>query len=326
MKKLALALSLFGSLTASAWAQSGVSISGILDLAITKGNGGTAANQGANGTSKAWIEKQSTASRLIFRGNEDLGGGLSAQFYLDHRFTPDDGVAGAIFWGGRSYVQLTSASVGAVWLGRDYVMAFAPAVRSDPFGWDGVGQIALNQFADFRSTDGVRVANAVGYKSPVWNGLTVNAAVSLGEGVTNRETGFNVQYAVDKIYAAMGYEKISNGPVARLNGDSLVNLAFHYDFGFIRPMLYTARAKTNGGRDASKQWMIGATIPVGTDKVKIVYSDYQPAGGVASRRKFGLGYEHYLSKRTNLYADFGLGKEERRTDNRAFALGVRHTF
>ena len=326
MKKLAFTLSLLGGLSAPAWAQSNVSISGIVDLAITKGNGGTAANPGGNGASKALIEKQSTASRLIFRGTEDLGGGLSAQFYLDHRFTPDDGNTGAIFWGGRSYVQLTSNSLGAVWMGRDYVMAFAPAVRSDPFGWDGVGQIATDQFADFRATDGVRVANAVGYKSPSWGGLTVNAAVSLGEAVTGRETGFNVQYAAEKVYAAMGYEKISGGPIASLDGNSLVNLALHYDFGFIRPMFYTARAKTNGGRDSSKQWMLGATVPVATGKVKIAYSDYQPALGAASRRKFGLGYDHYLSKRTNLYADFGLGKEERRTDNRAFAVGVRHTF
>jgi len=44
-------------------------------LAVTKGNGGTAPNNSANGTSKAWIEKQSNGSRLGFRGNEDLGGG-----------------------------------------------------------------------------------------------------------------------------------------------------------------------------------------------------------------------------------------------------------
>ena len=60
---------------------------GLLDLAVTKGNGGTAPNPGANGASEAYIMKQSAASRLGFRGTEDIGGGWSAQFQFEHRFT-----------------------------------------------------------------------------------------------------------------------------------------------------------------------------------------------------------------------------------------------
>ena len=44
------------------------------------------------------------------------------------------------FWDGRSYVQLTSAAAGSVYLGREYTPAFWIVVKSDPFGWDGVGQ------------------------------------------------------------------------------------------------------------------------------------------------------------------------------------------
>jgi len=89
MKKSLLALAVLGVFAGAASAQSSVTIYGSLDLAVTKGNGGTASNNNANGTSKAWIEKQSNASRLGFRGNEDIGGGLSAQFQIEHRFTPE---------------------------------------------------------------------------------------------------------------------------------------------------------------------------------------------------------------------------------------------
>src|SRR6185503_18517156 len=147
MKKSLLALAVLGAFAGAASAQSSVTIYGSLDLAVTKGNGGTAANNGANGTSEAWIMKQSASSRLGFRGNEDLGGGLSAQFQIEHRFTPDDGAAANPFWAGRSYVQLTSAAAGSVYLGREYDPAFWPAVKSDPFGWDGVGQISSLQYA-----------------------------------------------------------------------------------------------------------------------------------------------------------------------------------
>ena len=198
MKKSLLALAVLGAFAGTASAQSSVTIYGLLDLAVTKGNGGTAAttvvggqtsgnvtvtNPGANGTSEAWIMKQSASSRLGFRGNEDLGGGLSAQFQIEHRFTPDDGAAAAVFWAGRSYVQLTSAAAGSVYLGREYDPAFWPAVKSDPFGWDGVGQISSLQYAGYNdagSGSQVRTSNTVGYKSPNLGGLTVQAAVALG--------------------------------------------------------------------------------------------------------------------------------------------------
>src|SRR5687768_14930528 len=138
MKRSLLALAVLGAFASAASAQSSVTIYGRIDQGITKGNGGTAANQGANGTSEAWQIKQSSGSRLGFRGNEDLGGGLSAQFLIEHRFTPDNGAADATFWAGGSYVQLTSAAAGSVYLGRWYVPAFWVANKTDPFGWDGV--------------------------------------------------------------------------------------------------------------------------------------------------------------------------------------------
>src|ERR1700704_712787 len=125
MKKSLLALAVLGAFAGAASAQSSVTVYGSLGLAVTKGNGGTAPNNNGNGTSKAWIEKQSNGSRLGFRGNEDLGGGLSAQFQIEHRFNPDEGVLNnpSFFWQGRSYVQLSSASVGRIYLGRDYTPA-----------------------------------------------------------------------------------------------------------------------------------------------------------------------------------------------------------
>ena len=247
MKKSLLALAVLGAFAGAASAQSSVTIYGLLDLAMTKGNGGTAPNPGANGTSKAYIMKQSSSSRLGFRGNEDLGGGLSAQFQIEHRFTPDDGAAANPFWAGRSYLQLTSAAAGSVYLGREYDPAFWPAVKSDPFGWDGVGQVSSMQYAryaDVGSGSSVRTSNTVGYKSPNLGGLTFQAAVALGEGAAGigRQQGFNVEYGGGPIYAAMGYMKTSDGAT---DGNSLINLAFHYNFGFVKAIAYYARAKTN---------------------------------------------------------------------------------
>jgi predicted porin len=333
MKKSLLALAVLGAFAGAASAQSSVTIYGSLDLAVTKGNGGTAANNSANGLSKAWIEKQSNGSRLGFRGNEDLGGGLSAQFQIEHRFTPDNGAAANPFWAGRSYVQLSSATAGRVYLGREYTPAFWPAVKSDPFGWDGVGQMGSDMWAGYLTNSGVRVPNTVGYKSPNLSGFTAQAAVGLGEGATARANGFNAEYAAGPIYAAMGYEKLTHGGTT--DGNSVVNLAFHYDLGMVKPILYYARGKTNAGTVTNKYLMLGALAPIGGGTLKAAYGRLTPDAAVANngtQTKLGLGYDYPLSKRTNVYADLGMGRKNQGnsaagfTNNTAYALGVKHTF
>jgi len=329
MKKSLLALAVLGAFAGAASAQSSVTIYGSLDLAVTKGNGGTAANNSANGLSKAWIEKQSNGSRLGFRGNEDLGGGLSAQFQIEHRFNPDEGILtnAGVFWQGRSYVQLSSASAGRVYLGRDYTPAFWPAVKSDPFGWDGVAQAGSAMWAGYlTATAGVRAPNTVGYKSPSLSGLTFQGAVALGEGVNNRVAGLNAEYAAGPIYAAFGYEKQTAGPVAATSGNSLVNLAFHYDLGMVKPILYYARAKTAAGVNTNKYFMLGALAPIGGGTLKAAYGRLDPQGANNTQSKIGLGYDYPLSKRTNVYADVGLGREDTKTNNTAYAVGIKHTF
>jgi len=323
MKKSLLALAVLGAFAGAASAQSSVTIYGSLDLAVTKGNGGTAPNNGANGTSKAFLEKQSNASRLGFRGNEDMGGGLSAQFQFEHRFTPDTGDtnAGSPFWGARSYVQLSSASAGRIYLGRDYTPAFWPAVKSDPFGWDGIAQMGTDMWAGFSSsTSAVRTSNTVGYKSPNLSGLTVQAAVSLGEATAPRDVGFNIEYGAGPIYAALGYEKLSEGPVPALVGNSLLNMAFHYDLGFVKPIIYYARAKTAAGTLSHKYIELAALAPIGGGNLKVAYGRLTPdsnntaafnalGAGNGAQSKFGLGYDYPLSKRTNVYADVSTARK-----------------
>ncbi|HEX6364001.1 MAG TPA: porin, partial [Albitalea sp.] len=143
MKKSLLALAVLGAFAGAASAQSSVTIYGSIDLGIAKSNGGTAGNSGGaagNGAqARAYTLQHANTNRLGFRGNEDLGGGMSAQFQIEHRFNADTGTLNDpnVFWQGRSYVQLSHAAAGRVYLGRDYGPAFWPAVKSDPFGWDG---------------------------------------------------------------------------------------------------------------------------------------------------------------------------------------------
>ena len=333
MKKSIVALAVLGAFAGVASAQSSVTIYGLLDMSVAKSNGGTAPNAGAPG-SKAWTVQQSAGSRLGFRGNEDLGGGLSAQFQIEHRFNPDTGTAGATFWQGRSYVQLTSAGTGSLYLGRDYTPAFWPAVKSDPFGWDGVGQIGSNAYAGYLTPEangnaaggGVRSSNTVGVKSANFGGLTVQAAVALSEtSNVGRTNGFNVEYAGGPVYAGFGYEKVSKGVN---DGKGVTNFALHYDLGVAKLMGYYASAKIGapGALFSSKMFSIGALAPVGGGNIKAAYFRVNPAGPNNNTSKLGLGYDYPLSKRTNVYADLGMAKGDGLTSNTAYSFGVKHTF
>jgi predicted porin len=362
MKKSLLALAVLGAFAGAASAQSSVTIYGVIDMGIQKSNGGntyspgvcevSAATCGPLGT-KAWTLVQSTASRLGFRGNEDLGGGLSAQFQIEHRFAPDTGAqSGGVMWNGRSYVQLTSTAAGSVYLGREYAPWFWLAAKSDPFGLDGVGQFTgmlyglvgghetgIDDNGFPTNNPASRQSNAVGYKSPNLGGLTFNGAVGLGEHSQNRDASFNVEYTAGPIYAGVGFDKKS-GFINSTDGNSLINIAAAYDFGVAKLMGYYARAKAGVNSDAThKVFTIGATAPVGPGLLKVGIGKVD-AEGDNSRydvKKFSVGYNYNLSKRTNLYADFSTARDDAdfvtvsgnpvaSKNSTAYAFGLRHTF
>ena len=79
MKKSLLALALLGTFTGMTYAQSNVTLYGVVDTGLIKETG-TDVRMGSN-----------VESRLGFRGVEDLGSGLKASFELEHRFNLNDG-------------------------------------------------------------------------------------------------------------------------------------------------------------------------------------------------------------------------------------------
>lgn len=341
MKIHALAAALLAAGAASA--QSNVTVYGLLDLGLQKSDGTPRSASWRNGPSdKAWNVAQSKGSRLGFRGSEDLGEGLSAQFQLEHRFNPDTGAQNnaAAFWHGRSFVQLRSRSAGAVYLGREYAPQYFVAVKTDPFGQDGVGHFGSRAYANFQSRgdNGARTSNTVGYKTPAWRDFAAQVAVSLGEGSTARETGFNVEYTGAPLYLAVAYARQDKGSAGTAtssgDGSRLVLLAAHYDFGRVKPMLqYSRSALGAGGQLKNDLWLLGLTAPVGGAAVlKAGYARFDPAGSDNLQQKLALGLDYFLSKRTKLYVDVATSRQQglvaggRFEDYTAFALGYQHNF
>ena len=335
MKKSLLALAVLGAFAGAASAQSSVTLYGLVDMGVMRTSSGTsnAANDGV-GNRGEWNLKQGAASRLGVRGTEDLGGGLKANFQIEHRFNPDTGTQtnANVFWHGRSYVSLSS-NVGTVYLGREFVPAFWVAAAGDPWGWDNIGQLGQNYtFAAYGSADGatsIRNANTVGLKTANYGGFSAELAVSGGEGVRGRAVGFNAQYAAGPLYVGVGVDTTDNLSTAPNQVDPrLVVVTAKYTFGPVTPSLtYAENRVADSTKTKTKSIALGLTAKVGpSGEVRFGVGRLDPDGDDNTSTKVALGYMHGLSKRTSVYADVSTAKTDNLTRSKAVGVGVKHTF
>jgi len=90
MKKSLFAIAAIGAFTGAAQAQSSVTVYGILDAGYTGGNYRNSSSSGVitGGTVSRISNSMESGSRIGFRGNEDLGGGTSAQFVFELGIQP----------------------------------------------------------------------------------------------------------------------------------------------------------------------------------------------------------------------------------------------
>ena len=150
-------------LTAScAQAQSFVKVYGVADAGIVLESGGPDGRVNRVGSGVA------SGSRLGFKGNEDLGDGMSAFFVLENGYNMDTGKAGqgGLLFGRQALVGLSGAA-GSISLGRQYAPYFK-AMRDivDPFCTGLAGNVQ-NIFPGF-----TRIDNSVDYQTPKWNGMS----------------------------------------------------------------------------------------------------------------------------------------------------------
>ena len=299
-------------------AQSTVTIYGKLDQGYAR----------SIGADKGEI-KEAAGSRLGFRGVEDLGGGLKANFQFENRFAPDTGVAGGTnaangsFWGGRSIVGLEGA-FGRVDLGRDYTAAFYSANGADIFGWDGVA--ANTGVTTANSNNAVRFANGLFYTSPSFSGLTARVSFANKENITAANTavtatknGSSVQLAY-----ANGPLSASFGTETNINNNKFNIVAAAYDLGVAKLNIAGTTGKTAASVE-SKGMIIGAAVPMGAVTLKATYATLEVAD-VKTVQQLGLGARYALSKRTDVYASYANNSKSIAAKKNGMELGVQHNF
>ncbi|MGO4765555.1 porin [Cupriavidus sp. 2KB_3] len=172
MKKSLLTLAIGSLLAGSAYAQTSVTLYGIVDQSIRFQTNADAGNHSQTQLTNGAI----TNSRWGIKGSEALGNNLKAIFQLENGFDPDTGRAnqnGSLF-GRQAYVGL-SGEFGTVKLGRQYTEGFNFFGDFDPLT---IGNYDNNAWPFFLTQ--FRNNNVVSYAGS-FAGLNVGASYGFGE-------------------------------------------------------------------------------------------------------------------------------------------------
>lgn len=298
-------------------AQSSVTAFGVLDMAgtyETASGGGHRTGLSSGGTG---------GSRLGFRGTEDLGGGLSAGFWLEGQLQPDIGTGasgGGLNFARRSTVSLSSNTWGELRLGRDFVPTWWNLALFDPFQARGGGTAhAFNSFG----FNEVYNSNTVGYILPQnLGGLFGQFQYAFGEKsstATNDKQGNassgRLGYQNGPLTVAAAYTVFKQvigasdvAPIAIGRDLKVGNIVATWDFGVIKPVVFYGQEKIQGGPSGNNRldsFLVGATAPVGAGEIRFAASRYDVRNSPNDFTKISLGYGYYLSKRTQVYTAVG---------------------
>lgn len=320
-------------LVGSASAQSSVTLAGIADAAARH-----VGNEGRGGV-KSLISGGNSTSRLILRGTEDLGGGLSAGFHLEHGLLLDSGspAQASQFWDRRATVSLTSRSLGEIRAGRDFVPSYVGWSRFDPFSYVGVASssnfVSATPQGPIRAAFGtnpnstVRSSNAAQFLLPGGlGGIEGGLLLAAGEGGTaaggqHKVAGIRLGYVAGAVNASAAYTRSENDLTAAGGAFKDAALGGSYDLGVVRVSLAMRRFEHADAKQTNL--LVGAWVPLGRGELKISFNRADLSGRVGATqiaandaRQWGLGYVHNLSKRTALYGTVA------RIDNRGAATYV----
>lgn len=326
MKRTLLLAALAATAATSAFAQSSVTIYGRLNMTVENEKRGD--NDATN--------LNNNASRIGFRGVEDLGGGLAAFFEIEHGFNPDTGTStsGNQFWARSSFVGLRSNAFGQLRLGNMTSEAYyATADYVSMHNHDtGTSEDKLYDYLS-QNTD------KISYKTPSFAGNTIEVAATTrdaGAGARTYDVAYNGDFG--PLHLGAGYQDVKDGPSAFAIRALYELGAFTFGgyYQYTMGELFAGAPSDSAERNAFR---LSGMYATGPSEFHLNFGWADDRGDVADSgaMQWTLGYNYNLSKRTKLYTyytevkndsagDYFLGTAPVGTDYRSFAVGIRHNF
>lgn len=307
MKKTLIALATLSAFAGTVQAQSNVTVYGQIDAGLRN-----LSNVDADGGSKLGMSSSGTyhSNRFGFKGSEDLGNGLKANFQLEGGFDSGTGVGNKGLFDRTSSVGLSGA-FGRVDLGRQYTIAYDVNAAYDPMAHKYTGITPVTG-----ASMGTRNDNAIKY-SGTFGAFTGRAAYAAGEqagGTSNGSTqalGLNYDNGPVSLGGAYTQTKDVLGRGADVEnytvGGAYTIGALKLSAGYADQKLDVASAS-----DTTDKWAwLGAAYQV-SSVLEVSAAFYQVKSEKADldgkRDLFMLSSVYSLSKRTKLYAEIDHSK------------------
>ena len=343
MKKTLAAVAVLGAFAGSALAAD-VTLYGIVDLGFGYSN---VDNNGTKSDSWGMESGQDSASRIGFKGTEQISDGLTVGFQLETSFDADTGVNEKAFFHriSRLYVQTDFGEVG---MGR-YGMLDS---TTGPYSLAGSGIHATTGVAGAGSTGIIflgqdsRRDNAITYKSPKFGGFQVQAQFA-GESTDEYSSDSERYYALGATYdvgafhsalvvSSHDYESGAADYYDNKVDDGLVVTGgVSYDFGVTKAFVagqyfdnvgYDTMAKIGTNEETREPESVdvavkgygvtlGAKTPVlgGTLTTQVGYGDAEAVEDAdATYKAWNVAalYHYGLSKRTTVYGAVGYANQK----------------
>jgi predicted porin len=297
MKKLLIATAALAMVAGTAQAQSSVTVYGIIDTGYNSLENNVSGTK--TETNQVRTNGEASTSRFGFRGTEDLGGGLKANFVMESNIGNTNGnndtttrnvLGDRAFWAGLQDAKMGEVRIGLqntfnrdVWLGYDQ-LAFANVAGNLTHNGNGSGAGTAAHTA---------LSTAVNYMSPVFSGVQVMAGVMQNEsqaGTDNKQkTGSGSQvglkYTAGKFSAAVAYVEATTATnaVAYVAADTADNTT----------------ANTAGSEDVAasnvktKDTSVGASYDLGVAKLGYNYSKRDAKNSVSSTTASNIDRESH---------------------------------
>ncbi len=358
MKKSLIALAALSTIAGSVAAQSSVTVYGNVDMNFGSSEDTTGKLNSGMG------ESGLSTSRIGFKGVEDLGGGLKAEFQLESRLDATTGKLGS----NTSTFTGTAATIGGTTYTSSYTPAGTVSTTNTVFNreaWVGLSSATLGSirlgttditgaqgldstvgqagnFSDASSNLGTDVAKVVRYTTPTFAGLSAQVGYSNADSTqtaevqNNRLTSAYVQYEAGNfgVYAGKVEKQIS-----ATYDQKETTYGAKYNFGFAAVGAYrSVRDAATEAEVSSKgdftQTIFSVSAPVavlgaGVTAHGVYYkNEYDVANLTGDVDGYKLALSKAFSKRTTGYIAHVNQSTNNTTDKDAktFLVGVNHAF
>jgi len=329
IKKTLLAAAVATLASAGAHAQS-VSLYGLVDMSIV--------NTKAPGAATAITQAQSgnmTTSFFGFKSSEDLGGGLKAEAVAEGFLRNTNGASGRFdgdpLFSRNANVGL-SGGFGSVAVGRVTNSLFVNNLifnaLGDSFGFSPA--IKMLHLSAGQASGDTGWNEAVKITLPNMAGTTVSVMHALKGSRPGANTNVSALYFGGPLSLGASWQEVRRrdgapGSVGASDTDAW-QIGAAYDLKAVKLFAQVGKVDNLTFKVNYDHMGVGASVPMGPNgKILAQYSSMEPSNAKASKTST-LAYDHFLSKRTDLYAVYMNEQVPGRSTGNTYGVGIRHRF